>query len=173
MNTPVEVERDIVAQAKAGYDLIKFHELFRTTTRLSLPAESATELFLDSQGNLWVTAPGAVYSLSPNERRFQMRETTRPWLIREAPDRTLWMSEYGVGIRAVNGPLAQFHDSSKPALSLEGGPHQVLLDRDGSMWFIENGIARIASPEKLAGARGYGRPLARRTPPSRPETVPH
>jgi len=38
VNTPEEVERDLVAQAKAGYDLIKFHELFRTTTRLSLPA---------------------------------------------------------------------------------------------------------------------------------------
>jgi imidazolonepropionase-like amidohydrolase len=38
VNKPKEVERDIVAQAKAGYDLIKFHELFRTTTRLSLPA---------------------------------------------------------------------------------------------------------------------------------------
>src|SRR5260370_36158941 len=38
VNTPEEVERDIVAQAKAGYDLIKFHGLFRTTTGLSLPA---------------------------------------------------------------------------------------------------------------------------------------
>jgi hypothetical protein len=38
VNTPEEVERDIVAQAQAGYDLIKFHELFRTTTGLSRPA---------------------------------------------------------------------------------------------------------------------------------------
>lgn len=37
VNTPDEVERDIVAQAQLGYDLIKYHELFRTTTRLSLP----------------------------------------------------------------------------------------------------------------------------------------
>src|SRR5260370_37522062 len=28
VNTPEGVERDIVAQAKASYDLIKFHELF-------------------------------------------------------------------------------------------------------------------------------------------------
>jgi imidazolonepropionase-like amidohydrolase len=38
VNTPDEVERDIVAQAQLGYDLIKFHELFRTTTGLSRPA---------------------------------------------------------------------------------------------------------------------------------------
>src|SRR5262249_55297235 len=39
VNTPDEVERDIIAQAQLGYDLIKFHEVFqRTTTGLSLPA---------------------------------------------------------------------------------------------------------------------------------------
>ena len=38
VNTPEEVERDIVEQAQLGYDVIKFHELFRTTTGLSLPA---------------------------------------------------------------------------------------------------------------------------------------
>ena len=39
VNTPDEVERDIVAQAHLGYDLIKFHELpLRTTTGLSLSA---------------------------------------------------------------------------------------------------------------------------------------
>jgi hypothetical protein len=38
VNTPDEVERDVVAQAQAGYDLIKFHELPRTTTGLSGPA---------------------------------------------------------------------------------------------------------------------------------------
>src|SRR5262249_9719856 len=38
VNTPDEVERDIVAQAQLGYDLIKFHEYLRTTTGLSLSA---------------------------------------------------------------------------------------------------------------------------------------
>src|SRR5439155_25772211 len=38
VNTPDEVERDIVAQAQVGYDLIKFHELLRTTKGLSRPA---------------------------------------------------------------------------------------------------------------------------------------
>jgi hypothetical protein len=38
VNTPDEVERDIVTQAQLGYDLIKFHELLRSTTGLSLPA---------------------------------------------------------------------------------------------------------------------------------------
>lgn len=38
VNTPEEVEREIVTQAQLGYDLIKFHELLRTTTGLSLPA---------------------------------------------------------------------------------------------------------------------------------------
>jgi hypothetical protein len=38
VNTPDEVERDIVTQAQLGYDLIKFHELLRTTRGLSLPA---------------------------------------------------------------------------------------------------------------------------------------
>src|SRR5712691_860557 len=38
VNTPDEVERDIVTQAQLGYDLIKFHELLGTTAGLSLPA---------------------------------------------------------------------------------------------------------------------------------------
>ena len=38
VTTPDEVERDIVAQEQLGYDLVKFHELFRTTAGLSLPA---------------------------------------------------------------------------------------------------------------------------------------
>jgi imidazolonepropionase-like amidohydrolase len=38
VNTPEEVEREIIEQARLGYDLIKFHELFRTTTGLSLSA---------------------------------------------------------------------------------------------------------------------------------------
>src|SRR5712692_731408 len=38
VNMPDEVERDIVAQAQLGYDLIKFHEFLRTTTGLSRPA---------------------------------------------------------------------------------------------------------------------------------------
>jgi hypothetical protein len=39
VNTPEEVEHDIVAQAQLGYDLIKFHEFFLTTTTgLSRPA---------------------------------------------------------------------------------------------------------------------------------------
>jgi imidazolonepropionase-like amidohydrolase len=39
VNTPEDVERDIVAQAQLGYDLIKFHEFFlSTTTGLSRPA---------------------------------------------------------------------------------------------------------------------------------------
>jgi len=36
VTTPDEVERDVRAQAQAGYDLIKFHELDDTTTGLSL-----------------------------------------------------------------------------------------------------------------------------------------
>ena len=35
VNTPDEVERDIVTQAQLGYDLIKFHELLPTTTGAS------------------------------------------------------------------------------------------------------------------------------------------
>src|SRR5262245_42342124 len=38
VNTPDEVERDIVAQVQLGYDVIKFHEFLRTTNGLSLPA---------------------------------------------------------------------------------------------------------------------------------------
>jgi signal transduction histidine kinase/ligand-binding sensor domain-containing protein len=120
-------------------------------TESDFSADSATDLSSDSRGNLWVTAPGALFRLAPNARLFQIRETTRPCLIREGPDRTLWMSEYGVGIRAVDGPLAQFDDTSKPRLTLPGGEHKILVDRDGSLWFTENGIARIANPEQLPG----------------------
>ena len=118
-------------------------------TQSDFSADSATDLFSDSRGNLWVSAPGALFCLAPNARLFQMRETARPWLIREGPDGTLWMSEYGLGIHAVAGPLAQLHDTSKPTLALQGGAHEVLVDRNGSLWFTENGIARITNPEQL------------------------
>ena len=39
--TPDDVRRDIMAQARDGYDLIKFHELDRTTTGLSRAAYAA------------------------------------------------------------------------------------------------------------------------------------
>jgi len=38
VNTPEEVQREVVIQARQGYDLIKFHELPDTTTGLSLAA---------------------------------------------------------------------------------------------------------------------------------------
>lgn len=38
VNTPEEVEHDIIGQSQLGYDLIKFHEFIRTTTGLSRPA---------------------------------------------------------------------------------------------------------------------------------------
>lgn len=123
----------------------------RAGPQWGLPEESKTDLFMDSRGNLWVTAPGALFCLSPNSRLFQMRKAIRPSLIREGPDRTLWMSEYGAGIHAVSGQLAEVHDTSKPTVTVPGGPHEVLVDRDGSVWFTGNGIARIADPEKLAG----------------------
>jgi len=114
-------------------------------------AKSATDLFVDSRGNLWVAAPGALFCLPPNARSFQMRKATRPWLLRETPDGTLWMSEYGVGILAVDGQLAELHESSKLTLRLVRGPREVLVDREGSMWFADKGISRIANPETLAG----------------------
>ena len=38
VTTPEEVDQDIVAQARAGFDLVKFHELPGTTVGLSAPA---------------------------------------------------------------------------------------------------------------------------------------
>ncbi len=38
VTTPEEVEQDIVAQSRAGFDLVKFHELPNTTVGLSAPA---------------------------------------------------------------------------------------------------------------------------------------
>ncbi len=114
-------------------------------------AQSATDLFLDSRGNLWVTAPGALFCLPPNTRSFQTRKAAFPWLLRGTPDGTLWMAEYGVGIHAVDGPVAELHDTSKLTVRLDGGPREVLVDREGSMWFTGKGIARIAKPDTLAG----------------------
>jgi len=110
---------------------------------------SATDLFVDSRGNVWVTAPGALFCLAPNTRTFQARKASGPWVIREAPDHALWMFEYGDGIRAVDGPLAQFRAASRPSLTLHGGPHEILPDRDGNIWFTDRGIARLNSSSGL------------------------
>jgi signal transduction histidine kinase/ligand-binding sensor domain-containing protein len=114
-------------------------------------AKSATDLFVDSGGYLWVTAPGALFCLPPNTRSFRMRKAELPWLLRETPDGTLWMCEYGGAIHAVHGPVAQVYERSKLTVRLDGGPRQVLVDREGSIWFTDRGIARIANPEVLAG----------------------
>ena len=109
-------------------------------------AQSVTDLFLDSRGQLWVTAPDALFALAPNARAFTTRATHGPWRIREAPDHTLWMSEYGVGIHAVDGPLAQLSAPSRPVVTVGGGPPEFLLDRDGAIWFTNQGIARLRNP---------------------------
>jgi len=114
-------------------------------------AKSATDLFLDSRGNLWVTTPGALFCLPLNTRSFRMRKAAFPWLLRDTPDGTLWMSEYGVGIHAVKGPVAEFSETSKLTVRLDGGPREVLVDREGGIWFTDTGIARIADPETLGG----------------------
>ena len=53
----------------------------------------------------------------------------------------------------MDDPLAQFQDPSKPTLALQGGAHEILVDHDGSLWFTENGIARIPNPEQLPGMK--------------------
>jgi hypothetical protein len=56
VSTPEEVRRDVVSQARQGYDLIKFHELPATTTGLSLAAyrtmnETAREIGIPLVGH--------------------------------------------------------------------------------------------------------------------------
>src|SRR5258706_3958720 len=56
VNTPDEVQREVVTQARQGYDLIKFHELPGTTTGLSLAAyrtmnETAREVSIPLVGH--------------------------------------------------------------------------------------------------------------------------
>src|SRR4051812_8535086 len=142
------MDRQAVVWAATSRGLFRFDhvrwELIGAEWKFS--AQSATDVFLDSRGQLWVTAPDALFSLAADARAFTMRRAPGPWRIREAPDHILWMSEDGAGIRAVDGSLAQFSDSSRTVVTSGGGPQEFLVDRDGAIWFASQGIARLERP---------------------------
>ncbi len=139
------LDRDGTIWAATSRGLMRFEQARWNRVRddWNFSAASATDAFVDSRGTLWVTVPGALYSLAPHAHAFAVRTTASPWLMREGPDRTLWMSEGEVGIRAVTGALAQIHDTSKPTLAFSGDPRQMLVDRNGKVWFTDDGIARL------------------------------
>jgi ligand-binding sensor domain-containing protein/signal transduction histidine kinase len=114
-------------------------------------AEFATGLFVDTQGRLWVNGNTDLYCLPPGAHVFQTRKLRNDWDIFQTADGSLWLHEYGRGIRSVYGPLGQFYDRSKPTLELLHSFNRILVDRDGSTWMVGDGVLRIANLEKLTG----------------------
>ena len=122
-------------------------------TEWGFSAEEARYLFVDNQGKLWVNGGTDLYCLSPGAHVFQMRKLPYHWLVRQTPDGVLWFSEVGRGTRAVSGPLAEFYDGSKAALTLPVGV-AILADREGSFWMSlaeSGGVFRISKPEQPPG----------------------
>jgi signal transduction histidine kinase/ligand-binding sensor domain-containing protein len=114
-------------------------------------AEFVAGLFVDNQGKLWVNGSTDLYCLPRGAHVFQTRKFPNDWDIFQTADGSLWLDEYGKGIRAVYGPLGQFYDRSKPALELPVAFNRILVDRDGSTWMVGDGVLRIANLEKLTG----------------------
>jgi signal transduction histidine kinase/streptogramin lyase len=118
----------------------------------NLPGKSANALFLDHQGNLWVSEDHTLFFLPQGVKVFQPTgiQVGQVWQIDQAPSGKLWMAETTRSVRPV--PL---NDRRKPSddTEVQVGSEAILFDNDGAFWItsIGDGLRRAPTPEQLNG----------------------
>lgn len=135
--------------------------------------DTATAIFFDREGNVWVGQAEGVVRLSPNKlQAFAARDAViAPSLAKSAPA-NLWITsrDQGEAFHLVNNQLADKH-------ALGGAVNNVGVDRDGTAWFLvmkfhtdrskvidESSIevwdgrvmTKIPFPDEVPGARAIG-----------------
>jgi signal transduction histidine kinase/ligand-binding sensor domain-containing protein len=117
------------------------------------PGKSASALFLDHNGTLWVSTESTLVFLPAGARTFQSSSVhlfSAVPEIHEAPNGKLWMAETARSVRPVPlGSKLLPSDETEVIVGSQG----FLFTRDGDLWIttLGDGIRRIHSPEKLQG----------------------
>jgi PAS domain S-box-containing protein len=118
----------------------------------NFPGKSATAIFLDGQGRLWVATEDTLVFLSPAARRFQPTgiRVGEVLKIAQSAGGKLWMAETTRSVRPI--PLS---DKRQPPdeTEVQVGSAGILFDNDGALWItsIGDGLRRSPAPELLRG----------------------
>jgi PAS domain S-box-containing protein len=118
----------------------------------SFPGKSASTVFLDGQGTLWVSTEDTLFFLPPGARRFQSTgiRAGPVMQIAQTASRKLWMAETTRSVRPI--PLS---DKRQPPdeTEVKVGSQAFLFDGDGALWItsLGDGLRRSAAPDLLRG----------------------
>ncbi|WP_156962880.1 EAL domain-containing protein [Aerolutibacter daejeonensis] len=126
------------------------------------PAVAVTSLGFDRQGQLWVGRSDGLYRLHSNGREFLRQwpasgDTTGGEVrnVVEAPDRQLWFSVVGSGLRRLDPQTGHVtviaENASVPASLPEDSITTLMVDRGGMLW--AGGWFRGVSVTNPAGSR--------------------
>ena len=118
----------------------------------SFPGQSASTIFLDGQGTLWVSTEDTLVSLAPGARSFQPTGI-RVGAVRQITQLAggkLWMAETTRSVRPI--PLS---DKRQPPdeTEVQVGSQGIIFDNDGALWItsLGDGLRRSPAPELLKG----------------------
>jgi signal transduction histidine kinase/ligand-binding sensor domain-containing protein len=121
-----------------------------TGGNLGLPVAAADRFFLDREGRFWISTLAGLFFLPPHERIFH-RFSPQPAQLAQSRAGTLWIAEgrriLGIPPNATGPPVSA--QAEQILLAANG----LLIDRDNTLWIEtrEDGVARIADPDALAG----------------------
>jgi ligand-binding sensor domain-containing protein len=121
----------------------------------NFPGKSATAIFPDGQGTLWVSTEDTLVFLPPGARRFEPTgiRSGQVLKIAQATGGKLWMAETTRSVRPI--PLS---DKRPPPddTEVKVGSAGILFDNDGALWIttIGDGLRRSPAPELLRGQIG-------------------
>ena len=128
----------------------------------NFPGKSATAIFPDGQGRLWISTENTLVFLPPSTRRFQPTGIRIGQVIKIAQSAggKLWMAETTRSVRPI--PLS---DKRQPPDETEVrvGSAGILFDNDGALWITSIGDGLRRSPAEGANReiRHRGRVVCR------------
>ena len=116
------------------------------------PGKSASTVFLDGQGILWVSTEDTLVFLPPGAKRFQPTGVrVGPVMqIAQTTSGKLWMAETTRSVRPI--PRSDRRQPSDEA-EVKVGSQGILFDNDGALWITSrgDGLRRSLAPELLQG----------------------
>jgi signal transduction histidine kinase/ligand-binding sensor domain-containing protein len=120
------------------------------------PGRSASGLFVDRQGTLWVGTSDRLVYLPAGSHHFRDHGMPGKWIISfaQSPNGTLWLSDGNTDtIQAFCSPLGM-EKCGKPGVTLHIGAWKILTPKVGGMWFATEvaGVRRAPDAEKIEAA---------------------